>query len=123
MRRLLHWLAVAAVLAAPAACTVSSSGASPPGLAPRGTTFTTAKPTRQDLANRVALTGKVTMNPIFGLVAPVEGQVRYLDVQPPRNTPTKPTRVANVWSGGKPHPVDVPAGAVFAGRLVDDRSS
>ena len=31
---------------------------------------------------------------MFGLVAPVAGQVRYLDVRPPTSTPTKPTRVA-----------------------------
>jgi hypothetical protein len=85
--------------------------------------MTTAKPTRQDLSNRVSLTGKVTLNPVFGLVAPVDGQVRYLNVTPPQSTPTKPTRVAAVWAAGKPHYVEVPAGSTFAGRLVDDRST
>jgi hypothetical protein len=49
--------------------------------------------------------------------------VRYLDVPASQGTPTKPTRVANVWVNGKAHPVDVPAGATFSGRLVDDRST
>jgi hypothetical protein len=85
--------------------------------------MTTAKPSRQDLANTVSLSGKVTIGPVFGLVAPVAGQVRYLDVKPPQGTPTRPTRVATVVAGGKSYNVDVPAGAVFAGRLVDDRST
>ena len=68
-----------------------------PGLAARGTTMTTVKPTRQDLSNAVSLSGKVTLNPVFGIVAPVAGQVRYLDVPPATATPTKPTKVANVY--------------------------
>jgi hypothetical protein len=70
----------------------------------------------------VSLTGKVTINPVYGLVAPVDGEVRYLDVRPPTKTPTKETRVASVWAGGKANHVAVPAGSAFAGRLVDDRS-
>ena len=85
--------------------------------------MTTVRPTRQDLTNRVSLSGKVTLNPVFGLVAPVAGQVRYLNVTPPRATPTRPTRVAAVWASGKAQYVEVPAGAVFTGRLVDDRST
>ncbi|WP_367130035.1 efflux RND transporter periplasmic adaptor subunit [Saccharothrix sp. HUAS TT1] len=110
---------VAAALTA-ASCT--SSGAEPlaPELAPRGTVQTTAKPTRQDLTNKVSLTGAVTMNPLFGIVAPVAGQVRYWTVAEPTGTPTRPTRVATVWADGKPNNVDVPAGATFGGRLVDD---
>ena len=84
--------------------------------------MTTVKPTRQDLANRVQLTGKVTINPVYGLVAPVDGEVRYLNVRPPARTPTKPTRVATVWANNKANHVEVPAGSAFAGRLVDDRS-
>jgi hypothetical protein len=84
--------------------------------------MTTAKPTRQDLDNRVSLSGKVTLNPVFGVVAPTAGEIRYRDVEAPESTPTKPTRVASVWAKGKSNRVDVPAGAVFAGRLVDDRS-
>jgi hypothetical protein len=71
----------------------------------------------------VSLSGKVALSPVFGLVAPVGGQVRYLTVTPPRSTPTKPTRVAAVYVGTTPHYVEVPAGSVFAGRLVDDRST
>jgi hypothetical protein len=81
------------------------------------------KPTRQDLTNRVSLSGKVTISPVFGLVAPVAGQVRFLNVNAPTSTPTRPTRVANVVANGRSHPVEVPAGATFSGRLVDDRST
>jgi hypothetical protein len=105
------------------ACTTSRSPAAPPGLAARGTTMTTVKPTRQDLTNRVSLSGKIGLNPVYGLVAPVGGQVRYRDVTQPQTTPTKPTKVAAVWSGGKSTEVSVPAGSVFAGRLVDDKST
>ncbi|GAA0736958.1 hypothetical protein GCM10010199_58610 [Dactylosporangium roseum] len=106
-----------------AGCTPSSAQETDtPGMAERGTAMTTAKPTRQDLTNRVSLSGKVTLGPTFGLVAPVDGEVRYLNVKAPTSTPTKPTKVANIWAGGKSTPVEVPAGAVFTGRLVDDRS-
>lgn len=113
----------AAVVAFAAAC--SSSGPEPtnPDLAPRGTAMTTAKPTRQDLTNKVSLAGKVTMNPVFGLVAPIAGQVRYMDVKEPNGTPTKPTRVGSVWADGSPTWFEVPAGATFTGRLVDDKST
>ncbi|MFI5489059.1 MULTISPECIES: efflux RND transporter periplasmic adaptor subunit [Micromonospora] len=84
--------------------------------------MTTVQPTRQDLANKVSLSGKVTINPVFGIVTPTAGQVRYADVRKPRSTPTRPTRVASVWKSGKAHRIEVPAGAVFAGRLVDDGS-
>jgi hypothetical protein len=105
------------------ACTAASGSAETPGLAPRDTTWTTVKPSRQDLSNKVSLTGKVELNPTFGIEAPVGGQVRYLTVAAPTSTPSKPTRVAGVWVKGRPHYVNVPAGAVFAGRLVDDRST
>jgi hypothetical protein len=112
-----------AVSALAVACDSAGAKTDNPGLAPRGTTMTTVKPSRQDLANTVSLSGKVTIGPIFGLVAPVAGQVRYLDVKPPQTTPTKPTKVATVVAGGKSYTIEVPAGAVFAGRLVDDRST
>ncbi|GAA2351370.1 efflux RND transporter periplasmic adaptor subunit [Dactylosporangium salmoneum] len=106
-----------------AGCTASGAAQQPPpGLADRGTAVTTAKPTRQDLTNKVSLGGKVALGPTFGLVAPIDGEVRYLDVKAPTGTPTKPTKVANIWVGGKATAVEVPAGAVFAGRLVDDHS-
>jgi hypothetical protein len=114
---------VVTLCAALAGCTAGGGSAQTPGLEPRDTTLTTVKPTHQDLSNKVSLTGKVELDPTFGIEAPVAGQVRYLDVTPPRSTPTKPTKVAAVWVGGKPTNVEVPAGATFAGRLVDDRSA
>jgi hypothetical protein len=114
---------LAVVVVTATAC--GSSGEAPvnPDLAPRGTAMTTAKPTRQDLTNKVSLTGKVTMNPVFGLVAPVAGQVRFMDVKEPTSTPTVATRVGSVWANGEPTWFEVPAGATFAGRLVDDKST
>jgi hypothetical protein len=115
--------ALAAAAAALAACTAATAEPQTPGLAPRGTVMTTAKPTRQDLANRLSLTGKVTLTPVFGLVAPIGGKIRYLSVSTPRTTPTKPTKVANVWVKNKATKIEVPAGATFSGRLVDDGST
>jgi hypothetical protein len=121
--RYAHVGVLLSVLVVTAACTTSEATEPPPGLADRGTVMTTATPTRQDLTNSVSLAGTVTMNPVFGLVAPVAGQMRYLDVKEPTATPTKPTRVGAVWASGKPNHVEVPAGATFAGRLVDDKAS
>ena len=81
------------VLAVSVACSTTEAAEPPPGLAERGTVMTTVSPTRQDLTNAVSLAGKVEMNPVFGLVAPVAGQMRYLDVKEPKTTPTKPTRI------------------------------
>jgi hypothetical protein len=105
------------------ACTSAAGSTTTPELAPRDTVLTTVKPTHQDLSNKVSLNGKVELDPTFGLEAPVGGQVRYVPVAGVTGTPTKPTRAAGVWVKGKPHYVDVPAGAVFTGRLVDDRST
>ena len=122
-QQVLRLCVLAVVMTAPAACNAVQSEAPPPDLAQRGTTMTTTKPKRQDLTNRVSLSGKVTLNPIFGLVAPIDGEVRYLTVKSTTGTPTKPTKVANIWVKGKAtKSVEVPAGATFAGRLVDDRS-
>lgn len=124
-RRLRIGLSVAVIgLVLPtAACDSGSSPATTPSLADRGTVLTTAKPTRQDLSNRVTLTGTVTIDPVFGLVAPVKGQIRYATVPEPTKTPKKPTLVATVWAKGKGRAVKVPAGAVFTGRLVDDQAT
>ncbi|WP_222598310.1 efflux RND transporter periplasmic adaptor subunit [Lentzea tibetensis] len=118
-------LALLCALAAMAAtaCSASGPGETNPDLAPRGTTMTTVKPSRQDLTNKMSLTGKVTMNPMFGLVAPIAGQVRFFDVKAPSGTPTKPTRVATIWANGTPTYVEVPAGAVPGARLVDDKAT
>jgi hypothetical protein len=122
---LVAFVAAGAVAAVGAAAGCTSGGAKPqtPGLAARGTVMTTVKPTRQDLTNKVSLSGKIALSPVFGLVAPVAGQVRYLNVSTPTGTPTKPIRVAAVYVGNTPRYVEVPAGSVFAGRLVDDRST
>ncbi|MFT7838703.1 efflux RND transporter periplasmic adaptor subunit [Saccharothrix sp. BKS2] len=114
---------LAAVALAAAACTSTGPEPLDPDLAPRGTVRTTAEPTRQDLTNKVSLTGTVTMNPVFGIASPVAGQVRYLVVPETTGTPTRPTRFATVWDQGRPNNVDVPAGATFGGRLVDDRAT
>jgi hypothetical protein len=114
---------LAVVVAAATACSSSGAETTNPELAPRGTALTTAKPTRQDLTNKVSLAGKVTMNPVFGLTAPIAGQVRFMDVKEPTSTPTVATRVGSVWADGAPTWFEVPAGATFAGRLVDDKST
>jgi len=104
-------------------CSSAAPAEANPELAPRGTAMTMVTPSHQDLANTVSLTGQVTMNPVFGLVAPVGGQLRYLTVKAPDHTPTVPTRVGSVWRNGVPHALEVPAGATFAGRLTDDRAT
>ena len=118
-----HLGVLLSVLVVSAACSSTEAAEPPPGLAERGTVMTTATPSRQDLTNAVSLTGTVEMNPVFGIVAPVAGEMRYLDLEEPDATPTKPTRIGSVWVDGKPHRVDVPAGSTFAGRLVDNRAS
>lgn len=114
-----------AVLCAAAASSCSASGEEQvsPELAPRGTAMTTVQPTRQDLTNSISLSGTVTMNPVFGLVAPVAGQVRFLSLEEPEATPAEPFRVGSVWRDGEPHWFEAPAGSTFAGRLVDDRAT
>lgn len=121
--KLVHVGLLLSVLAVSAACSTTEAAEPPPGLAERGTVMTTVTPTRQDLTNAVSLAGTVAMNPTFGVVAPVAGEMRYLDLTQPDSTPTTPTRVGNVWADGEPHKVEVPAGTTFAGRLVDDRAS
>ncbi|HEX6871803.1 MAG TPA: efflux RND transporter periplasmic adaptor subunit [Micromonosporaceae bacterium] len=124
IRRIFTLAMVSLVAAAPvAACSDPPERQGLPGMAGHGTVQTTVKPTRQDLTNKISLTGKVTMNPVYGLAAPVAGEVRYFDVKAPTGTPTKPTRVASIWAGGRPTHVEVPAGSVFAGRLTDDRAT
>jgi hypothetical protein len=122
-RRLLGLSVYAVVTAAAGACSAAKESQQTPGMEPRGTTLTTVKPTRQDLSNRLSLSGKVTLNPVYGVVAPVQGQVRYVNVATTQGTPTKPTKVATVAASGKSHTVEVPAGSVFLGRLADDRST
>ncbi|HEX7307240.1 efflux RND transporter periplasmic adaptor subunit [Lentzea sp.] len=123
MRKILLAPLCALVTVGVAACSPSGPDQADPELAPRGTTMTKVKPTKQDLTTKLGIAGKVEMNPTFGLVAPVAGQVRYFDVQTPNGTPTKPTRVATVWKDGAPNYVEAPAGSTFGGRLVDDKAT
>jgi len=125
LMRMMVRVGLTAVVAAVAlaGCGGDDGAAQTPELAPRGTQLTTTQPTRQDLSNKVSLTGKVEMNPVFGLVAPIDGQVRFYDIAPQTSTPTRATAAANVWANNKPTRVEIPAGATFAGRLVSDRST
>ncbi|MEU0881508.1 efflux RND transporter periplasmic adaptor subunit [Lentzea sp. NPDC005914] len=123
MRKILLAPLCALVTLAVAACSPSGPDQANPELAPRGTTMTKVKPSKQDLTTKLSITGKVEMNPTFGLVAPVEGQVRYFELAAPNGTPTKPTRVATVWKDQTPNYVEIPAGATFGGRLVDDKAT
>ncbi|MDQ1655707.1 MAG: hypothetical protein QOD41_790 [Cryptosporangiaceae bacterium] len=123
MRRFATGAVMIALLAATAGCGSDGPAQGTPGLAPRGETMTTAKPSRQDLANTLSLSGTVTMKPVFGIAAPAGGEVRYRDVPASRSTPTSATRVASVWAHGAATAVRVPAGSSFAGRLVADRST
>ncbi len=111
------------IIAGAAGCTSDAQKAETPGLDARGTVLTTVKPTRQDLSNRLSLTGKVTLNPVFGIVAPVGGEIRFLDLPANRTANTKPTRVGTIWEGQKQHAVEIPANSTLAGRLVEDRAT
>ncbi|MEV6711259.1 efflux RND transporter periplasmic adaptor subunit [Lentzea sp. NPDC051208] len=123
MRKIVLAPLCALVTVAVTACSPSGPEQTNPELAPRGTPMTKVKPTRQDLTTKLSISGKVEMNPTFGLVAPVAGQVRYFDVPAPNGTPTKPIRVATVWKDQQPNYVEVPAGSTFSGRLVDDKAT
>lgn len=116
-------LAAAVTLLAATGCSGDSEDPVTPGLDDRGTVTTTVTPTRQDLTDRLSLTGKVVINPVFGIVSPTDGEVHYYNVPWPKSTPTSPVRAANVWLGGKKTQVDIPAGSTFAGRLVRDYST
>lgn len=110
------------VTMASTACTGSPDEAETPGLEDRGVVMTTVKPERQDLTNRVALTGKVEINPVFGIAAPANGEVRYLSMTPADRPATAKTWVASVWSKGTRNRVFIPPGSTLAGRLLADRS-
>ncbi|GIM92273.1 efflux RND transporter periplasmic adaptor subunit [Paractinoplanes toevensis] len=103
-------------------CSSSGEAAQTPGLEARGTVVTTVKPTRQDLTNQISLAGKVTINPVFGIVAPVDGELRYVDRQPSKTASTRPIWVASIWNDGVPRRVEIPKDSILAGRLLDDRS-
>jgi hypothetical protein len=111
------------VVAALAGCSGSSDEAETPGLEPRGTVLTTVQPTRQDLTNKISLNGKVAINPVYGIVAPADGELRYVQRQPSTTASTQATWVATVWDHGTPHKVLMPKNSILAGRLLDDRAT
>lgn len=115
--------ALLAALAAVTGCTSSDEGVQTPGLDPRGTVLTTVKPVKQDLTNKISLSGKVTINPIFGIVAPSDGELRFVQREWSATVSTaRPTWVATVWNDGRPKRVELPADTIFAGRLMEDRA-
>ncbi|MEV6632871.1 efflux RND transporter periplasmic adaptor subunit [Actinoplanes sp. NPDC051470] len=105
-----------------AACTGSAEGVETPALDAPGTVLTTVKPVRQDVVNKISLTGKVAIDPVFGIVAPTAGEVRYLDKEPTRTPVRNDTWVASVWWDGEKTEVEIPKGSTLAGRLMPDRS-
>jgi hypothetical protein len=115
--------AVVAAAALLAGCTSAADKAETPGLEARGTVLTTVKPTRQDLTNRIALSGKVTLDPLFGIVAPVDGELRYLDRQPTKAPVTRLTWVATVWDDDQAHRVQIPKDSTLSGRLLADHAN
>jgi hypothetical protein len=121
-RRLARLGAVLSAGAVLCGCSSSGGAAETPGLEARGTVLTTVKPTRQDLTNRISLNGKVTINPVFGIVAPIDGEIRYVDRQPSKTPATRPIWVASVWQDGVPRRVEIPKDSTLAGRLMDDRA-
>src|SRR6185369_9833180 len=94
-----------------------------PGLEARGTVLTTVKPKRQDLTNRISLAGKVTINPVFGIVAPTDGELRFVQRQPSATPATRPMWVATVWDDDEPRKVEIPKDSTLAGRLMADRAT
>ncbi|MBL7260036.1 efflux RND transporter periplasmic adaptor subunit [Actinoplanes sp. LDG1-01] len=104
-------------------CDAGGESAATPGLEARGTVLTTVKPTRQDLSNQISLSGSVTINPVFGIVAPTDGELRFLDKTPSKVPAVRPKWVATVWDDeGAPRRINIPQGSILAGRLMDDRS-
>jgi hypothetical protein len=115
--------AVVAALAALPACSAAENKAATPELEARGTVLTTVRPTRQDLSNQISIAGKVTINPIFGIVAPADGEIRYVDRRPSTTPATRPMWVASVWDDhGDPRRVEIPKDSMLAGRLMDDHA-
>ena len=87
----------AALVAVAAGCTDADAGTDTPGLEAPGTALTTVQPVRQDITNSITLTGKVTIDPIFGIVAPIGGEIRYVDRRPTQTPVSEPTWVASIW--------------------------
>jgi hypothetical protein len=93
-----------------------------PSMEAPGTVLSTVQPTRQDLSNTISLTGKVAIDPVFGIVAPVTGEIRWANRQPTGRPATEALWVASIWKDGEPTAVNVPIGTIFAGRLAADQT-
>jgi hypothetical protein len=115
-------VAVSAAALVLSGCTSDAETAPTPELEARGTVLTTVQPARQDLTNQISLNGKVSINPVFGIVAPAEGELRFTERQPTTVAVSRDTWVATVWEGDTPRKVYVPEGTTMAGRLMADRS-
>ncbi len=115
--------AVAASVVMLAGCTSTAEEAQTPGLEARGTVLTTVTPTRQDLTNQISLSGKVTIDPVFGIGAPHDGELRWMQRAPQTTAATQPVWVATVWKGGAQHRVSIPKGSIMAGRLMAEKST
>ena len=113
-------LSAAAVLAG---CTSADAGTDTPALEAPGTVLSTVKPVRKDVVNSISLTGKVTIDPVFGIVAPIGGEVRYVDRKPSTVPVDEATWVASVWKHGEPSRVEIPRGSMLAGRLMADHAT
>ncbi len=103
-------------------CTSDAAKPQTPGLEARGTVLTTVQPTKQSLTNQISLSGKVTINPVFGIVAPVDGELRFVDRRPSTTPAVRPVWVATVWNDGRPRRIEIPKDSLMAGRLLADRS-
>ena len=121
-RRFARVAAVASAAVLLAGCTSQQEPAQTPGLEARGTVLTTVQPKRQNLANSISLAGTVAINPVFGIVAPVDGELRYVDRRPSKTPAVRPIWVATVWDGDLPRRVSIPKDSLLAGRLMDDRA-
>lgn len=115
--------AAVAVVAVSAGCTQPAEKKETPGLEARGTVLTTVQPKRQDLTNRISLAGKVTINPVFGIVAPADGELRWVQREPSQTPATRPMWVATVWEDDDPHEVEIPKDSTLAGRLMEDHAT
>ena len=116
-------MAATAVAVVLSGCTSDAETAQTPELEARGTVLTTVQPTRQDLTNQISLAGKVTINPVFGIVAPAAGEIRYVNRKPSTRPAERLTWVATVWDDRDiARRVEIPIGSVMAGRLMTDRS-
>ena len=105
-----------------AGCSGAEARTETPALDAPGAVLTTVKPARRDITNSISLTGKVTIDPIFGIVAPIGGEVRYVDRRPGTTPAREPMWVASVWKSGVPARVEIPAGSMLAGRLMADHA-